>query len=95
MSENKIKASLALFVNEFGSVTAINVNDDGTCWADTHNRYTRISQNMSVEFPAMDEGDVTAARIKALESQEWKARQDFELSMRELASKRQELEGGK
>lgn len=88
-----MKVLIALFKTEYADQSAFLCRDDGTCWADECERYTRLTDTIEVDFPEIPIEVRRSVQLSKLEQQEEKAREEFNKMLNGITKERTALMG--
>lgn len=73
------------------SIVPIEINDEGTCFADNALEYMAVSEIVEVDFPMLDANSVNKAKIKAIDERISMVQADCEVKVNQLKDERQKL----
>jgi hypothetical protein len=86
-----MKVTVAAFQNTYGQTIFVECQEDGTCWADEHKDYTRQTESAEIELPDLARDEIVAARMKTLDANEERIRDDFSRAIEYIKDERQKL----
>ena len=86
-----MKVKPAVFNDEYGVSCYLKIDGNGTCWADGHESYTRITENLEVDFTPLPRDIIVKGELKKIDAAEDKLRGAFSAAMAELENRRQNL----
>ena len=86
-----MNVKLAVFNDEYGNPIYVKVDGNGSCWADGHESYTRITENLEVDFTPLPRDIIVKGELKKIDAAEDKLRGAFSAALAELENRRQNL----
>lgn len=83
---------IALYQSEYGTNVIFILDDDGCCWADDEDsNYVRVSKPIDVDFPPLDQAEITNKKIAVIELKIESLRANCQFEVTKLERKKQEL----
>jgi Mg2+ and Co2+ transporter CorA len=86
-----MKLILGVFKSEYEIITVFRVREDGSCYGDILPNYVRVSENVEVEFPELDQAEILRNQLEALTRQEKEVLKEFQDKLDTIEEKRASL----